>query len=174
MFIVISATRESIGSYHASVAATCLSDCISSFNLLNETTPACPGLNLVLECSTKRGGSTVFHGNLLNCHNTNNEIALLHSRFNTSTGINATCNNGTILGYSLPANASSNCYTSQLHITITPSMVGKKIQCVYDNGVTTDVIGNFSIEGTQCYTMTVTIVTPTSTTGKLLFMWDYT
>ena len=138
--------RESIGSNYASVAATCLSDCISSFNLPNETTPACPGFNSVLECSTDRGGSTLFHGNLLNCHYTNSEIALLHSQFNTSTGINATCNNGTILGYSLPANTSSNCYTSQLHITVSPSMVGKKIQCVHDNGVTTDVIGNFSIE----------------------------
>lgn len=126
---------------------------------------ACPGFNLVLECSTEPGGPlTVFQGNLINCSNTNNEITLLHSRFNALTEIHGICNNGTILGYSLPVNTSSSCYISQLLITVTPDMIGKTIQCVYDNGVTTKEIGNFSIERTRCHKMSVTTA---PSTGKL-------
>ena len=127
---------------------------------------ACPGFNLTLICSAVGNGSTVYHGNLLNC--TSNEITLLHSRFNRSStgGTNGTCNNGKITGQSLSVNDSSNCYTSYLHIMVTPDTIGKSITCTYDNGTATKEIGSFSIETTQCHTMTVTTVTPT--TGKPL------
>ena len=118
---------------------------------------------MILECSTaERVGSTVFQGDLLDCSSSPNEIALLHSRFNMSAGTSGTCNSGKVHGYSLPINSSEPCYTSQLHIIVSPDWIGKSIKCVYDNGTTTEEIGNISIE--QCYTAVIT-VTPTA--GKL-------
>ena len=129
-------------------------------------TETCQGFSLLLECSAEGEGSTVFQGNPLNCISSNNEITLLHSRFNTDTGNNTTCNDGKILGYSLPVDNSSNCYISQLCIMVTPDMIGKTIRCAYDDGTTATEIGNFSIERMQCHTMTVTTISPT--TGKPL------
>ena len=132
---------------------------MSYFNQLNQTTEACLGDTLTFECSTVGGsGSTVFQGDLLDC----NGIVLLHSRFGNMSA--ATCNNGTVRGYSLPTNDSEPCYTSQLHVTVSPDMIGKSIICVDDNGTTANQIGNFSIE--QCH---ATIVTKTAlSTGKLI------
>lgn len=147
-----------------------LSDCVhvSSFNRLNETTQARLGSNLVFECSitVETVGSTVFLGGILDCNSSSNEIILIHSRFNMSTGTSKTCNNGKVVGYSLPVYNSNNCYTSLLRITVTQDMIGKSITCVYDNGRTTKEIGSFSMEEIQCYTTTVTTITPS--TGKLL------
>lgn len=144
--------------------AICPPGCISSFRVLSNTTEVCQGFSLVLECSTKGEGSTVFNGNLLNCSRLN-EIALLHSRFNTPTGTSGTCNNGKVLGYSLPVDNSSNCYTSLLCIMVTPDMIEKSIRCAHDNGTAIKEIGNISIEITQCCR---TVITITPTTGKPL------
>ena len=106
----------------------------------------------------------MFQGNIFNCNNSDDQIALLHSRFNTINGASGTCNNNKIHGYSLPVDTSSNCYISQLNITVSQDMIGKTIQCVYDDGTTTKEVGNFSIEETQCHT---TVMTVSPTTGKL-------
>ena len=138
---------------------------MSSFNQLNQTTEACLGDTLIFECSTaERTGSTVFRGNLLNCNNPLNELILLHSLFsNMPAGALGICNSGRVLGYSLPINDSEPCYTSQLHVTVSPDMIGKSI-CVVDDGAITNKIGNFSIE--QCH---ATIVPKTAlSTGKLI------
>ena len=105
----------------------------------------------------------MFEGDLLNCTNADDDIPLLHSRFNNGTS--GTCNNETILGYSLPVNDSGNCYTSLLCITVSPDMVGKTIRCVHDNGTRVKEIGNFSIPPT-CNTM----ATITPITGNFLFV----
>ena len=131
----------------------CPSDCIPSFNLSNKTTEACEGFSLVLECSTRGIGATVFEGDLLNCSNTDNDIALLHNRF--TNGTNGTCNDDKILGQSLSINDSSNCYTSLLCIMVSPDMVGKNIRCVHDNSETgLKEIGNFSIPSNTTATTT--------------------
>ena len=141
-------------------------DCISSFNLLNQTTEACLGDILTFECSTAPGlGVTVFQGDLLDCNYSFNKIVLAHSRFsNTSAATSETCNNGRIRGYSLPINGSEPCYISQLHVMISSDMIGKSIICIDDSGTTANEIGNFLIE--QCH---ATIVTKTVlSTGKLI------
>ena len=106
---------------------------------------------------------TVFQGNLLNC--SPNEIALLHSRFNSSNGTNGTCNNGKVQGQSLPIDVLSNCYTSLLCIMVTPDMVGKTIICAHDNGTSTVEIGNYSVQPN-------TAITTTTLTGNFLFVQD--
>ena len=130
----------------------CPSDCIPSFKLSNTTTEACKGFSLVLECSTRGKGATVFKGDLLNCSNTNNDIDLLHSRFDNGT--NGTCNDDKILGQSLSTNDTSSCYTSLLCIMVSPDMVGKNVRCVHDNGMTEEDIGNFSIPSSTTATTT--------------------
>ena len=113
-----------------SIIALCLLDCVSSFDAFNQTIEACLGDNLTFECSTKRATATVFQGDLLDCNVTSNEIVLLHSRFsNISATASGICNNGTVHGYSLPINDSEPCYTctSQLHVTVSPDMIGKKL-----------------------------------------------
>ena len=140
-------------------------DCISSFNPLNQKTEACLGDILIFECSTAGSisGATVFQGDLLDCNDPSNEIALIHNRFsNTSAATNGTCNNGRVHGYSLPINDSESCYTSQLRVMVSPDMIGKNIICAYDNGTIANEIGNFSIE--QCHVKTVTTIAPL--TGK--------
>ena len=114
------------------------------------------------ECSTAPGlGATVFQGDLLDC---NDEMVLTHSRFDMPSGASGICNNVRVHGYSLPINDSEPCYISQLHVTVSPDMIGKSIICVDDNGTTANQIGNFSIE--QCH---ATIVTKTAlSTGKLI------
>jgi hypothetical protein len=85
----------------------------------------------------------VFKGNLLNC--SSNEIALLHNRFDSSSGENGTCNDGKVLGQSLPTDVSGNCYTSLLCTMVTPDMVGKIVICASDNGTAENEIGNFTV-----------------------------
>ena len=142
-----------------------LLDCVSSFSALHQTTEACLGDTLTFECSTERAIATVFQGDLLDCNVTFNEIVLLHSRFNnTPAGASGTCNSGRIRGYSLPINDSEPCYTSQLHVTVSPDMTRKSIKCVDDNGTIAEEVGNYLIE--QCHVTTVTTIAPS--TGKLV------
>ena len=75
-------------------------------------------------------GGTVWTGTALNCVSTNNEIILLHGRF-MSHGSYGSCNNGAIVARSLSTDG--NYYTSQLNVTVTPDILGKTIECGYDN-----------------------------------------
>ena len=73
---------------------------------------------MTFECNVvgEVGSSTVWRGNAFNCNISDNEIALLHNRFNKSSGLNMrTCNNGTIVGWSL--RNTSDTYTSRLNVT---------------------------------------------------------
>ena len=133
----------------------CPLDCIPSFKLSNMSMEACLGFNLLLECIIEGPMSTVFHGNLMNCSNSNNEIALLHSRFNQG----GTCNNGKVLGQGLPINDSENCHTSLLCIMVTPDMIGKTVGCTRDNGTTTVEIGNYLVSPNS-FNTTATTITP--------------
>ena len=137
-----------------------------SFSQLNTTTQPCFGYNLTLECSTPERvhGSTVFQGDLLDCSNLPNEILLLHKYFNTYGGTSGTCNSGKVHAQSLPLDNQEPCYNSELHIMVSPDMIGKSIKCVDDDGAIVKEIGNFTIG--QCYTVTATSVTPS--TGKLV------
>ena len=92
---------------------------------------ACPGDILTYECAVTGGpgGATVWTGTVFNC--TQNEISLVHSRFNTPSGAFGLCNNGAIKGYSIGVEA--NYYTSQLNVTMLPSTSGKSVSCSHDN-----------------------------------------
>ena len=83
-------------------------------------------------------GYTIWRGTAFDCRT--NEIILRHSHFNTAAG---ECNSGSIVGRGVKVVGKS--YTSQLSITVNSDMIGKTIQCVYDNWATEEVIGTLII-----------------------------
>ena len=80
-----------------------------------------------------RYGTTVWRGSAFDC--AGGEIILLHS-FCESTASYAygECNNGSVVVQSL--RVESTCYVSQLNITVGTDMIGKSIECIYDDGNT--------------------------------------
>jgi hypothetical protein len=100
--------------------------------------------SITFECSIQGGLATVFQGSALNCDATTDEISLLHSRFNTTSGTNGTCNDGVIVARSVSIDG--DCYTSTLNVTfISPDMTGRTIKCIKDDGVTNTLIGTVSV-----------------------------
>ena len=101
---------------------------------------ACPGSSLIFECTVYGGleGSTVWQGSALNCMDRDHAINLLHRRFEDE-GTVMECNNGAIIGQS---EGTKNCsdqhdhclYISQLEVMVEQGMIGRSIDCVYDNG----------------------------------------
>ena len=75
------------------------------------------------------GGATIWRGSALSgCEPNNEEILLLHSRFNMSNGTFGVCNNGNIVGQSVEIKGSN--YTSQLNVIVTLDIIGKTIMCI--------------------------------------------
>ena len=106
----------------------------------------CPGDILTYECTVVGELSTVWTGNAFFCQSKNNEITLLHSRFESENGTSNSCNNGAIVGRSF--GVQGNNYTSQLSVTITPETAGKTIICIGDDGTTTMLIFSLLIPST--------------------------
>ena len=90
---------------------------------------ACLGDTLTYKCTVVGGVSTVWTGTAFHCATWNNEIVLLHSRFNYQY---RTRNNGSILARGI--STEGNNYTSQLNVTVTPDTAGKTVMCLGDNG----------------------------------------
>ena len=109
----------------------------------------CPGHAIIYDCSITGPGTTVWRGSAFNC--TGNEITLRHSRFE-SGGTAGECNNRAIVGYSL--HKVDNSYTSRLNISVITEMNGRSVECIYDNGSNTSLIGRDVITittGTLCH-----------------------
>lgn len=112
----------------------------------------CPGYNLIFECmivGAEIGRATLWLGTALNCATNYHEILLLHSRFAAEGGTSKECNDGAIVAESL--RVEDGCYTSRLNVTVHSNMIGQTIECAYDNGTTSDIVGSFTIfpEGKQ-------------------------
>ena len=86
-------------------------------------------------------GTTVWRGTAFDCSSAGNEIVLLHDRF---TSGEATCNHGQIVGRGITV-VNSSCYTSQLYVMISSSLIGKTVECVHDNFGTETTIGSLTI-----------------------------
>ena len=112
---------------------------------LNFTGLACLEGVLVFECSVIGGVLTVWSGTAFNynCESTNNEIALLHNRFNASNLYS--CNEDAVVGQVI--HVEHNQYTSQLNITINncSTLIGKNITCTHDNGVSANMVGYYTL-----------------------------
>ena len=53
------------------------------------------------------------------------------------------CNGGDVVAHAIGVIKSS--YTSQLHLTVSPEMNNKTVECAYDNGSTVAVIGTNNV-----------------------------
>ena len=99
---------------------------------------------LTFECQVTGVGSTIWTGTAFMCTSVSrNEIILLHSRFNESTKVNGTCNNGSIAAESIEVNGNN--FTSQLNVTFDSFLIGKTVVCVHDDGTNTSVVANYTI-----------------------------
>lgn len=110
----------------------------------------CLGDVLIFECSVTGGASTVWRGTVFNCSSSNNEIALLHSRFfNDSRSCNGV---NIVIGQGLYVEHDQ--YISQLNVTINnySALIGRNITCARDDGVVTYVVGyhNLSSNDLTC------------------------
>ena len=128
--------------YFSNRKLTLMTGCKQMLMAINSSRCAsyCPGNILIFECTVLGGGSTVFGGSAVIC----NDIILLHSLFNTTNGTSKSCENKTAVGQSLSAE-DSNCYTSQLNITVTSDVYGRSINCYHDNGTTEKLVGSHTI-----------------------------
>lgn len=95
------------------------------------------------ECNVVGAGTTVFEGSAFDCENSHNEIKLLHLRFNSTDGARGTCNNGIIVGRS--TGVEDSLYTSQLDVRISSNLIGRTVECIHDNGTTTETVGIYSL-----------------------------
>ena len=106
----------------------------------------CPGAtvhNLTYECTTVGHGTTLWRGTAFNCSASGHAIALRHNRFTTPDGAYDQCNNGNITGHSLQVEGER--YTSQIHIVVTPDLLGRTIECIHNNLTSYELIGNATI-----------------------------
>ena len=104
--------------------------CQDSLQLKNDC--ICPGYTrAIFECSITGSmfGATIWRGSALpDC--SSNEIILLHGNyFSQPDAIN--CNSEIIEAQGVRIH--DNCFTSQLIIDITPDMIGKTVECNYDD-----------------------------------------
>ena len=96
----------------------------------------CPGDDLTYMCVVPGGLATEWRGSALNC---DNETILLHHDdfpYGNSTGL---CNNNATIGQGL--HRDGNCYVSTLNLTLTPSLNGQTIECVYKDRSNDIVVG---------------------------------
>lgn len=106
------------------------------FKVVNDC--LCPGYTTSYQCNVTGEGYTIWKGSAFDCILSGNEILLLH--INYIGGTVRTCNNGQIVGRSL--GVTNNCYTSQLDVNITAEIEGGTVECVYESGSATEVIGS--------------------------------
>ena len=109
----------------------------------------CPGYNLTFECTVIGGigGSTAWKGEVFRNSCMAPRLFLRHREF--VSGASVVCNNGNIVLRSLQVDIenSSYCYTSQLNITYSRSLVGSTVAivCAYDNGTQDIPVGSRTI-----------------------------
>ena len=87
------------------------------------------GQNVTFECNVVGQGFTVWAGSAFNC--TGNEITLRHAQFVDDTAVGE-CNSGNIVGRGIRVDG--NIYTSHLNVTLTLEVIGKTVNCSYDDG----------------------------------------
>ena len=97
---------------------------------------------LTFECEVIGGVSTVWKGTAFMCPNTDNEIILLHSRFNNESS--RECNNGSILVVSIEV-ADGNKYISLVNVTFNSLLIGKTVECFSDDGLISSLVTNYTI-----------------------------
>ncbi len=92
--------------------------------------------SLTYECEVMghQFGLTLWNGSAFDCARMGNEISLLHYLYkNNSIHVRASgeCNNGSIVAQIVRVKNST--YVSQLNVTVSDGVIGKTIECLYEN-----------------------------------------
>ena len=122
-----------------------LAVCLTTLGSKATNVTACRGDTLTFECPVNGIGSTVWKlGSASKCTPTNNEIILLHSRYNNASG---DCSEGDVVAYAEIIYSSNNNYLSQINVTVTSAYTGTTftITCDHDNGTTVIKVSNWTV-----------------------------
>ena len=98
---------------------------------------------MTFECTVFGGGdvTTVWKGDFFNCSAKRRVIELAHSqRDDFSSHI---CNNGNVVGKFIRIDNDS--FISQLNVTLTRNITGKRIECIRDNVTNMEIIGSINL-----------------------------
>lgn len=95
---------------------------------------------ITYECTTVGIGTTVWQGSAFDCRS--RTISLRHSQFNGTGRIIGVC--GTALS-AFELSSVNFSFTSQLNVSVSEIVVSDTVQCAYDNGKTSTVIGTDTI-----------------------------
>ena len=107
----------------------------NGFVIPENTGCACPGAVLTYTCTAFGRGSTLWMGTAFNCAN---GILLRHGLFD-SRDVTGVCNGGAIKGRSL--GVENECYTSELNVTVSPTLNNKTITCTHNSDRGIDNVG---------------------------------
>jgi hypothetical protein len=107
---------------------------------------------VMYECTVigDQGGFTVWMGDFFHCSSGKRVMELQHSPTrvgDTPEFTDRTCNNGSIMGRIILAE--NGIFISQLNVTLTSDIVGRSIECAYDNG-TIHRIGSLNLTTGKC------------------------
>ena len=91
---------------------------------------ACPNDVLTYVCTVVGVGNTLWEGTAFDC--SARSIVLLHTQFDSPEGASGNCNSD-IAGRSL--SVESDCYTSQLFVTVSSRLNNKTVTCVHNSGI---------------------------------------
>ena len=116
--------------------------------LLQITKCICPGHTLTYECTVCGEGATVWNGDLFNC--TSNDIILSHRVFEDESGTRRECNNGAVTAHSdgVLRENNTNCYISQLHISMNADINNKTVTCSHTSGPNETVVDTKAVDFT--------------------------
>ena len=125
-----------IVSYTGYASATCV-----GFSAMSEC--FCLEQTLSYECTTEGPISTVWQGTAFQC--VGNKIVLRHSQFTAPQGTTGECDSNSIMIIGRSLRVEGDCYTSQLNVTVGPSLNNQTVECAYSGGGTS-LIGSSIID----------------------------
>ena len=102
---------------------------------------------IAYECTVCGEGATIWTGSLFDC--TSNDIILSHRLFEDGSvsGARGECNNGAVTaqGIGVSRENNTNCYVSQLHISMNTDINNKTVACIHDFNATATVVDTTTI-----------------------------
>jgi hypothetical protein len=144
-YIVSVSSRNSTG-------LSAISDCI------------CLGYSATYECNVSGLGSTIWTGTAFsNCPN--NRIVLRHTQFSSPAGTTGACNSGAIVGQSIGVQ-DTDCYTSQLDVSVTTDVIGSTIVCSHNDGSGETEVGRSTLTATTGTAIAIDISVPNPCSKK--------
>ena len=113
----------------------------------NATTSVCVGETLTFNCSVHGQGTTVWKGSALECTSSNNEIVLLHSRYNTTNGVKVICSDGNLVLHAESLSVENGYYTSQINVQVNSELTRTTltIDCFHDDGAKEELVESYSV-----------------------------